>query len=158
MEHAKELVKPQRARVVLTGTAVLRSAIVDVVSHAERTLAILTPNLEPEIYEHTSFLDTVKRFVLSKTFARIRVLITEPERTLRSGNEFVQMGQRLNTYIQFKSLDAGMRPLREAYCIGDADSIVYRADYASGEGVFDACSPKLASHYLGRFDKLWQSS
>jgi hypothetical protein len=158
MDHAKELVKPQRAREVLTGAAELRSAIVDIVAHAERTLAILTPNLEPDLYEHTAFLDTVKRFVLSKTFARIRVLITEPERTLRSGNQFVQMGQRLNTYIQFRNLDPALRPITEAWCIADADSIVYRADSTSGDGVVDSYAPGLAKRYLNRFDELWHSS
>jgi hypothetical protein len=157
MEHANDLTKPQRARSVLTGTAELRSSIIDIVDHAERTLAILTPNLEPEIYEHVAFLDTVKRFVLSKTFVRIRVLITEPERTLRNGNQFVQMGQRLNTYIQFRNLAAEVRPLTEAWCIGDADALVYRADYASGEAVYDSCAPTLARRYLTRFDELWNT-
>jgi len=158
MEHANEQVKPQGAREVLSGTAELRSAVVNIVNHAERTFAILTPNLEPEIYEHTVFLDAIKRFVLSKTFARIRVLITEPERTLRSGNQFVQMGQRLNTYIQFKNLDAKFRPVAEAWCIADANSLVFRADYASGEGVVDSYAPNLAKPYLTQFDELWHSS
>jgi hypothetical protein len=158
MSQANELSRPQGIRKVLTGTAELRAAVVDIISHADRTLAILTPNLEPEIYEHVDFLDALKRFVLARTFARIRVLITQPERAMKSGNQFVQMGQRLNTYIEFRSLATELRPVREAFCIADAAAIVYRADHASREGVVDSHAPEIARRYLTRFDLLWQAS
>lgn len=158
MAQASEISKPQGSRAVLQGTDELRAAVVNIVSHTRRTLAILTPNLEPEIYEHVQFLDTVKRFVLAKSFARIRVLISEPERTMKSGNQFVQMGQRLNSYIEFRTLAPEFRPLAEAYCISDAEALVYRADYATNEGVVDTCAPEIAKRYLQSFDELWQLS
>lgn len=158
MAQAKELAKPQGVRELLTGTAELRAAVVDVVSQANRTLAILTPNLEPEIYEHVDFLDTLKRFVLARSFARIRVLIAQPERTMKSGNQFVQMGQRLNSYIEFRNLHTDLRPVVEAFCIADGEAIVYRADHATGEGMVDTYAPEIARVYLKRFDELWQAS
>jgi hypothetical protein len=158
MMHANDLARPQGARAVLSGTAEVRAATVDIVARAKRTLAILTSNLEPEIYEHVDFLDTVKRFVLSKSFARIRVLIKEPERTIKTGNQFVQMGQRLNTYIEFRSLPRELQPIAELYCIADGDAIVYRADQASADGMVDSHAPEIARRYLDEFDKLWQAS
>lgn len=158
MSQANDLARAHGSREVLHGTTELRAATVDIVSRARRTLAILTPNLEPEIYEHHDFLDMLKRFVLARTFARIRVVIAEPERTMKSGNEFVQMGQRLNTYIQFRNLPERLKPQREAYCIADADALVYRADYARAGGVVDTHAPEIARHYLDQFDKLWQAS
>ena len=158
MSRANDLARAQGSRDVLHGTVELRSATVDIVSRARRTLAILTPNLEPEIYEHHDFLDMLKRFVLARTFARIRVLITEPERTMKSGNEFVQMGQRLNTYIQFRNLSENLRPQREAFCIADTDALVYRADHGKPDGVVDTHAPDIAQRYLLRFDELWKAS
>jgi hypothetical protein len=158
MAQVNELEKSQGAREVLAGTAELRAAVVDIVSRANRTLAIQTANLEPEIYEHVDFLDTVKRFVLSKSFARIRVLITQPESTMKSGNQFVQMGQRLNTYIEFRSLANELRPVTDAFCIADGDALVYRPEQASAEGMVDTYAPEIARRYLSKFDKLWQNS
>ena len=157
MAQAKERSKPLGGVQLLAGTAEIRAAICDVVSRAERTLAILTPNLEPELYEHNAFLDTVKRFVLSKSFARIRVLIAQPDRTMMSGNQFVQMGQRLNTYIQFQSLASAFRPNDEAFLIADADAIVYRTDHSSGDGMVDRHAPEIARRYLAEFDRYWQA-
>jgi hypothetical protein len=158
MAQAKEIAKTQGAREVLTGTTELRRAIVDIVAHAGRSLCILTPNLEPEIYEHVEFLDVLKRFVLARTYARVRVLISQPERTMRSGNQFAQMGQRLSSYIQFRNLKTERRPVQEAWCIADTDAIVYRPDYSTGDGVVDTHAPEIAKRYLAMFEDLWDSS
>jgi hypothetical protein len=158
MAQTKEFAKTQGAREVLTGTDELRHAIVGIVGHAQRSLCILTPNLEPEIYEHVEFLDVLKRFVLARTYARVRVLITQPERTVRQSNQFAQMGQRLSSYIQFRNLATERRGLREAWCIADSDALVYRADYTTGEGVVDTHAPEIARVYLASFEDLWQAS
>lgn len=158
MAHAKEITKNQAAREIVTGTPELRGSIVDIVAHAQRSLAILTPDLEPDIYEHVEFLDVLKRFVLARTYARVRVLITQPERTIRQSNQFAQMGQRLNTYIQFRNLASDRRPVKEAWCIADSDAIVYRADFATGEGVVDTHAPEIAKRYIAVFEDLWQLS
>ena len=145
-------------REIVSGTKEIRAAIIDIVAHANRTLAIMTPNLEPEIYEHVEFLDALKRFVLAKTFARVRVLITGPERAIRPGNQFFQMGQRLNTYIEFRSLHQSLRPEPRAYCIGDSNAVVYRANHESGKGMVATHATGIAKLYLSEFDELWQAS
>jgi len=157
MAQANEISRPHGARVIVSGKAEMRAAIVDVVTQARRSLVILTPNLEPEFYEHVDFLDALKRFVLARTYARVRVLITQPERTMKSGNQFVQVGQRLSSYIKFRNLASELRPVNEAWCIADASALVYRADYASGEGIVDTHAPEIAKRYLEQFEKLWKA-
>jgi len=136
----------------------LRAACIDLVAHTERTLAILTPNLEPELYEHASFLDTLKRLVLARSFTRVRILITEPERTIRPGNQLFQMGQRLSSYMEFRNLSSELRPEVRAFCIADNQAILYRAEYSSGEGMLAFRAPEIAQLYLNEFDQMWQAS
>jgi hypothetical protein len=142
----------------VSGTGELRAAITDIVAHAERTLAILTPNLEPAIYEHEDFLSVIKRFVLAKSFARVRVLITDPDRTIKNGNQLVLMGQRLNSYIKFRNLPTDLRPEPRAWCIADQNSVVYRADHSTGEGMVACQAPEIARLYLSEFDELWHQA
>lgn len=143
---------------MIAGTEELRAAVIEVVAKAHRGLAILTPNLEPEIYDHEEFLDALKRFVLAKSFARIRVLITKPERAMKSGNQFVQMGRRLNSYIEFRNLSDHLKPVNEAYCIADGEALVYRVDHSKLEGMVDTHAPAIAQAYLTQFDRLWNAS
>ena len=158
MAQTYELPKQQGSRSLVVGTAELRAAVVDIVSHAQRTLAILTPDLEPEIYEHEDFLVALKRFVLAKSFTRVRVLISDPGRAIKPGNQLVQMGQRLSSYIEFRNLSETLRPENQAYCIGDNDAIVYRANHVTGEGMVAHQTPEIAKLYLAEFDELWNAS
>lgn len=158
MVQTEKLTGDRGTREIVAGTAEIRAATIDIVLHAQRTLAILTPNLEPDIYEHADFLDALKRFVLAKSFARVRVLIAEPERAIRTGNQFVQMGQRLNSYIEFRGLHQTLRPEARAYCIGDANAVVYRADHETRKGMVATHAAGIAKLYLSEFDELWQAS
>ena len=158
MAQPKEIPKQRGTPRLVAGPAETRAAIIDIVGRAQRSLTILTPNLEPEIYEHDDFLVTLKRFVLAKSFARVRVLITEPERAIKPGNQLVQMGQRLSSYIELRNLAESLRPDVRAYCIADADSVLYRANYSTGDGMVAQNAPEIAKLYLSEFDELWQAS
>ncbi len=65
-------------------------------------MSIYTPDLEPQLYDQTEFLDIVKRFVLGRNFAKVRVVLGDGSRLLRDGNRFVAMGRRLTSYIDIR--------------------------------------------------------
>jgi hypothetical protein len=158
MAQPRERIRTGRERQVLSSPEDYRDNIIRITALAQRGLAIITPDLEPEIYAHPNFLEALKRFVLAKSFARIRVLVTTPERAMKSGNQFVEMGRRLNSYIEFRNLAEDHRPRQEAYCIADDFAVVYRPKFESWEGVADSEAPPVAQMYLESFDKLWQIS
>jgi hypothetical protein len=135
-----------------------RAAIVEITSRANRGLAILTPDLEPEIYAHDDFLETLKKFLLQRSFARVRVLISDPQRAFKVGNRFVDMARRLNSYIEFRNIKAEHGGHTEAFCIVDESGIVYRARSDSWDGVADTHEPAVARKYLDTFDALWNAS
>lgn len=143
-------------RRIITSQDELRSAVVEVTAVANRMLSIFTHDLEPNIYAHDAFLDAVKRFVLSRSFTRVRVLIAEPSRAMKISNRFVAMGRRLNSYIEFRHLPDEDRPAHpEAYLIADDHGLVFRADAKRFEGLSDTFEPTVARKYLNRFDALW---
>lgn len=133
-----------------------RAAVAELIGQAERGLAILTQDLEPEIYDHDIFLERLKKFILARSFARVRVLIAHPERTMKLGNQFVTMGRRLNSYIEIRHAKPEYRDCRDAFCLADDRAIMYRPDAERWDGVL-ALEPALAQTYLERFDQLWQA-
>jgi hypothetical protein len=82
----------QGRRWVLSSFEETRSAVTEIAATANRRLSIYTPDLETGIYDQDAFLEVAKRLVLSKRYARIRVLISEPARAVRNGNRFVSLG------------------------------------------------------------------
>ena len=154
MEEARH----QGRRWILSSFDETRSAVAEIAATANRRISIYTPDLEMGIYDHDAFLEVAKRLVLSKRYARIRVLISDPARAVRNGNRFVTLGRRLNTYIEFRNVHENYREHREAFLVADDQALLYRVDAARWEGIADSYEPAVARRYLGLFDEIWNAS
>ena len=154
MERAEQSSK----RWVISTKEEMRQAAMEVVSEASRKVSIFTHDLEPGIYDDPEFLEIVKRLVLSQTYARIRVLITDPTRAVKNGNNFVHLGRRLNTYIEFRHVREDLRTHAEAFCIADETALVYRLQASRWEGIADTHEPAVAKLYSKMFDEIWLAS
>ncbi|HEX5419866.1 MAG TPA: hypothetical protein VFY39_07685 [Gammaproteobacteria bacterium] len=157
MTKALEQAKRRGVRQVLSTVEDVRAAVTEITRLADRSLAIFTHDLEPQIYDHDDFLETLKRFILARPFARVRVLIADPLRAMKDGNRFVSMGRRLNSYIELRNVKPQYRDHAEAFCIADERAIVYRARAESWEGMADTFEPEVTRRYLVVFDALWHA-
>jgi sugar-specific transcriptional regulator TrmB len=154
MEQAREKGK----RWVISTREEMRQTVIDVVREAKRKVSIFTHDLEPGIYDDPDFLEIIKRLVLSQAYARIRVLIADPTRAIKSGNNFVHLGRRLNTYIEFRHVREDLRTHAEAFCIADETALVYRLEADRWEGIADTYEPAVARLYGKMFDEIWLAS
>ncbi len=136
----------------------MRLAAIDMASAASRRLSIFTHDLESGIYDDPDFLEIVQHLVLSQSYARIRVLIANPSRAIKTGNNLVHLGRRLNTYIEFRHVREDLRTHPEAFCIADETALVYRLDASRWEGIVDTYEPAVAKMYGKMFDEIWLAS
>ena len=157
MAGTSEQVKTKGVRQVLASVEDVRAAVVETTRLATRGLSILTHDLEPEIYDHDDFLNTLKRFILARSFARVRVLILDPARAILTSSRFVTMARRLNTYIEFRNVKPEYRTHSEAFLIADEQALVYRARAESWQGMSDTYEPAVARLYLNSFETLWNA-
>jgi hypothetical protein len=138
MEQAQQNGK----RWVISTREEMREAAMGVVREATRKVSIFTHD----------------RLVLSQTYARIRVLIADPSRAVKNGNNFVHLGRRLNTYIEFRNVREDLRTHAEAFCIADETALVYRLQAPRWEGIADTYEPAVARLYGKMFDEMWAAS
>jgi hypothetical protein len=144
---------------VLTTLAEVRGAVCQVAASAQRLISIYTPDLEPDLYDQTAFLEVVKHFVLARSFAKVRVLLAEPTRVMRDSNRFVAMGRRLSSCIDIRYVAAAeARQRASAYLIADDRAIVYRMRSDTWDGIADINNPPAARLYLQEFDLSWDAS
>ena len=154
MEAARE----KGRRWVVSTREETRLAAIEMATIATRRLSIFTHDLEPGIYDDPDFLEAVKHMVLSRTYSRIRVLIADPTHAIKNGNQFVHLGRRLNTYIEFRNVREDLRTHSEAFCIADDTALLYRLDAGRWEGITDTHEPAVARMYGNTFDEIWQAS
>jgi hypothetical protein len=134
---------------VLTTLDDVRNATRRAVAGAQRLLSIYTLDLEPQIYEQHAFLELIKRFLLSHSFAKVRLLTHRPI-PYTSPNKLAAMRRRLSGHIEIRTVN----PQFAARTSG----IVYRAQVAAWEGVAGFEQPPIARLYLQEFDEMWIAS
>lgn len=150
--------RTQGRRWVLSTFEDTRTAATEVAAIAQRGLSILTPNLEPGLYDHERFLAIIKRLVLARRYARVRVLISDPARTTRNGNRLVGLGRRLDSYIEFRNLHDDYAGYREAFLLADETALLYRVNNRRWEGIADTYKPAVVRRYLTLFEEIWAAS
>jgi len=143
---------------VLTSLAEVRAAVNEIAASAQRLISIYTPDLEPDLYDQTAFLEVIKHFVLTRSFSKVRVLLAEPTRVMRDSNRFVAMGRRLSSCIDIRYVTAQAPQRASAYLITDDRGIVYRMRADTWDGIADANNPPASRLYLQEFDNIWNAS
>jgi hypothetical protein len=143
---------------VLTSLNEVRAAVNEIAATAQRLISIYTPDLEPDLYDQSAFLEVIKHFVLTRSFSKVRVLLAEPTRVMRDSNRFVAMGRRLSSCIDIRYVAAQAPQRASAYLIADDRAIVYRMRADTWDGVADINNPTAARLYLQEFDQVWNAS
>ena len=155
MEHGSDTTG---TRSILSNLEEYRAAIAEVVTRANRTLSIYTPDLEPQIYDHDLFLEPVKRLVLARSHARLRVLISNPGRVSRDGNRFMMMARRLTSYIDLRNVASEYRSNPCSFIVADDKAIAYRQQCSRWEGIVEFDDITIVKRYLAFFDEVWAGS
>jgi hypothetical protein len=144
--------------IVFTTLVEARLAVNRAATAAQRLMSIYTPDLEPDLYDQTAFLEIVKHFVLARSFSKVRVLLVEPTRVMRDSNRFVAMGRRLSSCIDIRYVAAQSPQRASAYLIADDRAIAYRMRADTWDGIADFNNPPVAKLYLTEFDTVWNAS
>jgi hypothetical protein len=156
--NAKGSGAPSESLTVLTALAEVRAAVNAAAASAQRLISIYTPDLEPDLYDQTPFLDIIKHFVLARSFSKVRVLLVEPARVMRDSNRFVAMGRRLSSCIDIRYVAAQAPQRASAFLIADDRAIVFRMRSDTWDGIADLNNPPVAKLYLNEFDAVWNAS
>lgn len=142
---------------VLTNLEDVRAASRRAVSGARRLLSIYTLDLEPQVYEQTAFLELIKNFLLSHSFAKVRLLTHRPI-PYTSPNKLAALRRRLSGHIEIRTAHPQFAARTSGMLIADSKAIVYRAQVTSWEGVAGFEQPPIARLYLQEFDEMWIAS
>ena len=135
-----------------------RLAATVVAGTAQRVLSICTHDLEPEVYAYAPFLEAVKRLVLGRRFAKVRVLMMEEPRPQHARHAFVLLARKLTSHIEIRTAPVALRLDPATYVIGDQQATLYRLQHDRWEGICDLNDRAIARTYLDAFDVAWTAA
>jgi hypothetical protein len=145
-------------RTILTTLPEVREASLKVAKSAQRLLSIFTQDLEPLIYGEEAFLDAVKRLVLARSYAKVRVLLADPARARMDNNRFLALARRLTSCIDLRAMSLEYPASAGAFIIADDRALAYRLQADRWDGIADMNEPAVVRRYLNFFDEVWQTS
>lgn len=145
-------------RSILSTLDEYRAAVAEIATRATRSLSIYTPDLEPQLYDQDCFLEPLKRLVLARSHARLRVLISDPARAAREGNRFMQMARRLTSYIDLRNVAPEYRSNPCSFIVADDKAIAYRQQASRWDGIVEFNDVQVVRRYLAYFDEVWAGS
>lgn len=135
------------------GAAIRRSAAV-----AQRVLSVYTPYFDPDLYEDNALVECIKEFILTHSYARVRILLNERLQQAGYENKFLSMSRRLTNYIEFRAINADFTAYGGILVIADDHSVVYMPTIAKWEGIANFNQPNVARMHLREFDEVWTTS
>jgi hypothetical protein len=145
-------------RTILTTMPEVRESSLKVAKSAQRLLSIFTQDLEPLIYGEEPFLEAIKRLVLARSYAKVRVLLADPSRAMVDNNRFLGLARRLTSCIDLRAMNAEYAASAGAFIIADDKALVYRLQADRWDGIADMNDPAVVRKYLNFFDEVWQTS
>jgi len=121
-------------------------------------LTMYTQDLESQVYDQPAFIDTVKRLVLARGYAKVRVLLVEPSRAVYESSRFIALARRITSHIEIRHANPEFRKDPCAFLVADDRAVVYRLDARRWDGMAEMNDPAVARLYLDRFDEVWLAS
>lgn len=118
----------------------------------------MTHELESPVFEYAPFLEAVKRLVLARRFAKVRVLLLNPARVPHHRHAFVALARKLTSHIEIRNATDEFRDVPDTYMVADGHATLYRLQTARWEGICDLQDRGVARSFLERFDVAWLAS
>ena len=89
------------------------------VAQAHRSLSLISPDLEPVIYDQAPFISAVKQLALQSRVAQIRILVQDNSQLRQQGHRLIDLAQRLPSTIEIRKPDKEYPGLAESFLLVD---------------------------------------
>jgi len=136
-------------------SAQVREASVALVAQSRRTVEMISRHLDPAVYDTTEFADTLRRFVLDSSRARVHIIVMDSRPILATGHLLVNLAQQLSSFIEIRKPDAKHAGYNCAFLLADRVGSVYRRLADRFDGVVNFGDRRAASELSETFDEIW---
>lgn len=151
--------RPEARSLAADDRAQTLAAVAALLGDTQHELAILTPDLDPELLDAPTSLDALKRIALSGRRARIRILVREPRAALSEAPRLITLAQRLPSAFALRTpVDDVDRQYASAFLLNDRRGYLFRPLAARLEGEGSTYAPGRHAQLLALFDEIWERS
>jgi predicted GNAT family N-acyltransferase len=128
-------------------------------AQAQTELLVITPNLEPALYDRRPVLDAMTRLAVARRGRLpVRVLLADAEAPTKRGHRLIELSRRFSSAIALRCLPEELADAAEPCLIADDCGYALRRVSAPDSLVVDFADGARARQLRRRFEQLWQQS
>jgi hypothetical protein len=136
----------------------VRALAVAMIAQSERSIDIYSQTLEALIYDQPDYCETLENMLLARRHARVRILVRDAVTVARRGHALVRLGQRLSSFISFRSPPENVPAINEDFMLVDAIGVIHWPYPDSPKAHTNFCDPAQARALGNVFQRLWDVS
>jgi hypothetical protein len=125
---------------------------------ADRSLDILSREMDPSIYNTPEFVEAAKKLVLKNKLSRIRVLAHEPALIVRRGHRLVDLAMQLTSFIEIRVPSLEHADYKDSLFIADTVGYIHRLNPERYEGRLNFNDKRNSRILTQQFDEMWGKS
>lgn len=143
---------------VLNDLDEIKVACVTVADLALRNIYIITPNLEPQIYDNPELLDKLLKLCRGNRHASVRILVKDSSVAIKHGHGLIRLAQRLTTAIEIRNPMEEYLTQNVGFLLADNTGFVYRENCDSHRGISNLDCKFRGNALLDLFNQAWEHS
>lgn len=130
----------------------------ELVRQAKREVCIMSYDLDPQVYSHSDFVDTLSAFVRQSRQATARILVQKSDKAVKQGHRLVPLAHRLSSSISLHKPGYEHRDFFEAFMVVDGIGILKRQLADRFEGIASFKAPIEGRDLRSLFNTMWEQS
>lgn len=147
----------QRHRIATMDEA--RDAVAQVLALGLYRVDILSPALDPRLYDQAPVVDAIRRVIVdARQRARVRILVAEPETVAQRGHRLMNLARTVTTHMGIRQLSPDDRQDPPAWLLVDGAHYARWEPDSDYEGIVGLRCRGDAGKLLRTFDEYWERS
>ena len=130
-------------------------AVQKMAKQSQRTIDILSRELDPDLFDSIEFVDALKSMVLANRNAKIRILVAEPKKIVSRGHRLVDLYRTLPTYLDIRVPSKEHQDFNEMLFIADTTGYLHRLHPERFDATLNFNDKRVAKHLRQEYDEMW---
>ena len=131
---------------------------VDLCDTASRYICILSPALDPAVFDSDILALSLSRLARSSRQTEIRILIADSRSLVGRGHRLLSLSRRIPSSLQIRRLQEHPDWGGQTLVIRDRDGVLYKPGGSDKDGFYEPASRASTARHLELFNELWRFS
>lgn len=141
---------------LLEGIADFREHSLKIVEQSRRSIAILTCDLDAQIYGTNDLVHTLSAFARSSRNAQVQILVRDTKIAIETGHPLIRLAQRLSSKIVVRKMTVEPNNKEMGFLLADTDKLLYKNDDLLHRGFANYAAGREVKPLREEFNYLWQ--